>query len=149
MGRRTLSREQRLVSFEKGRRKKDKWCHPKAWTHSGATYEAFSQVGMVMRKDARETRRQLDAVAALSLALRKHSGEACRAWAMMHPFQQKVTKWVLLEDEIDCTVWTVARGPRPDGSVLVARPQGGTVEALVSRGHETAEQADAAEQRCS
>ena len=46
-------------------------------------------------------------------------------------------------------VWTVARGPRPDGSVLVARPQGGTVEALVSRGHETAEQADAAEQRCS
>ena len=103
VGRRTLSREQRLVSFEKGRRKKDKWCHPKAWTHSGATYEAFSQVGMVMRKDARETRRQLDAVAALSLALRKHSGEACRAWAMMHPFQQKVTKWVLLEDEIDCT----------------------------------------------
>ena len=94
------------------RRQRGNWIHPAAWTPLGAITLAFEQIGAVVRdaKGLRRTRRELDAVAIVSLSAVAFIRDSIRAYKASVSLGVARPKWLLIDRALDATPLKVRFG---------------------------------------
>ena len=60
--------------------------HPRAWTVHGTIAVSFGRLGALSQRENRDTKRPLDAIAAVSLASSQHQAEAVKAVLSSLPY---------------------------------------------------------------
>lgn len=82
-----------------------KWQHPNAWTLPGTLALAFSCLGAGAgdKSGLRRTKRELDAIACVSLAFRDAMGQYMQTFALQASHSGQKPAWVILERNFDAT----------------------------------------------
>ena len=106
-----LRRGERLcLDVEKRAKQQPTWHHPNAWTLSGCIREAFLAVGTMCKRSNRRTRRELDVVAAVSLAVGWHTNQGGSVWLDSILCGARKPKFVFIERCWDCTPIRISFG---------------------------------------
>ncbi len=108
-----LRRGDRLQKCEERPKKRQRrWIHPNAWTCAGTIKLAFSSIGQVVphNQAQRTTRRELDAIAVVSLAATDFQQQQTRRWEASVRVGSCSTEWIMVERAWDCTPLTVSYG---------------------------------------
>jgi hypothetical protein len=84
--------------------------HPRAWTAAGTLQVAFRSIGALTpsANTLRTTRRELDAISAVSLASQSHQQDATRTWAVS--LESSRPRWIFAGREHDSTPIRVSFG---------------------------------------
>jgi len=109
--------------LETKRKAKRSWAHPSAWSAEGTVSLAFESIGgggLGVRQQ-RRTRRQLDAMAIVSVAASDFDEDAIKGkFSMLHSAPDQ-TLWVLSSKDHDCTPFTLKFGRLQEIYAPVAR----------------------------